>query len=80
MHKIVNLPVQRLLQSCVKACVNSLVFTQICVVVNSTIHILSLFSGNLLDLYKQAIMAKQQIGINLLHIINRPYNNNILSI
>lgn len=80
MHKIVNLPVQRLLQSCVKACVNSNIFTNISVVVNSTIHIISLFSGDLLDLYNQAIMAKQQIGFNLLHIINRPYNNNILSI
>ncbi|HMS23246.1 MAG TPA: hypothetical protein PKB09_00360 [Candidatus Saccharibacteria bacterium] len=80
MLKFVILAVQRLTQSCAEACVKSFEKPVIVSVVNYTIHKIVGFYGDLLDLYKQAIMAKQQVEKNLIHIIYRPYNNNILSI
>lgn len=80
MLKSIILVVQRLAQSCAEACVNSLDMHGLVSVVNYTIHTIDGFRGGLSDLYKQALMAKQQVEKNLVHIINRPYNNNILSI
>lgn len=80
MLKSVILAVQRLAQSCVEACVNSQDMHHLAGVVNYTVHTFGGFGGGLSDLFNQAIIAKQQGENSLIHIINRPYNNNILSI
>lgn len=74
------LPVHSQPETCVKACVNSVEVPVMSGVVNYTIHNFSRFFGSLSDLYNQVVSAKQQSENNLLHTLNSPYNNNILSI